>query len=302
LEVSRRTRRQLTVAAVLTASGFAALFGARGVSSLVAGALTPSGPSYAHAPRLALPNRSGPPDRITRADAILRRNPFDSETGSLTGETTPVPPAFGLQACANARASIVVASDDADWSLAAIVTSPGAPPLLRRRGASAGDFTVEFIAPDRVWLRDTRGVLCAAKLASVISPVAPASSTSTRAAAIDPAITRGIEKVSPGEYRIDRGVLDRLFEDYATLARGASVTPDKVNGRVVGMRIDGIRAGSVLELLGLESGDRIVTVNGTDLGDPARAIEAIGIVRAANRIDIDLSRRGVVSRLSLDVR
>ncbi len=75
-----------------------------------------------------------------------------------------------------------------------------------------------------------------------------------------------------------------------------------MNGRVVGMRLDGIRAGSVLELLGFESGDRIVTVNGTDISDPTRALEAIGNVRVAPRIDIDLSRRGVVSRVSLDVR
>ncbi len=210
MDVSRSTRRHAIVGAVLAASGCAALFGARGVSSLVAGALTPSGPSYAHAPHLALVRRPDDSTRVTRADAILRCNPFDSKTGSLTDETTPTPPAFALQACANARASIVVASDDADWSLAAIVTSPGAPPLLRRRGASAGDFTVEFIAPDRVWLRDAApGELCAAKLAAALPAVAPSSSSVPHGPPLDPAISRGIEWVAAGEYRIDRGVLDR---------------------------------------------------------------------------------------------
>jgi general secretion pathway protein C len=302
MDVSRRARRQLSVAAVLTASGLAALFAARGVSSLVAGVLTPSGASYAHGARLAPPKPPLDSERVTLADAILRRNPFDSDTGSLTGETTPSPSAFTLPACSNARASVVVASDDADWSLAAIVLSPGEPPLLRRRGSSVGDFTVEFISPDRVWLRGARGALCAAKLAASAPPPSASASSSPHAPPLDPTLARGIERVSPGEYRIDRGVLDRLFEDYATLARGTTVTPDKLNGRVVGMRLDGIRAGSVLELLGFESGDRIVTVNGTDISDPARALAAIGVVRAAPRIDIDLSRRGVVSRLSLDVR
>jgi general secretion pathway protein C len=303
MNVSRRARRHLTVAAVLAASGAAALFGARGVSSVIAGALTPSGPSFAHSTRLSPPKPPLDSTRVKLADAILRRNPFDSETGSLTGETTPPPPTFALQPCSNARASIVVASDDADWSLAAIVPAPGSPTLLRRRGAIAGDFTVEFIAPDRVWLRDPRGALCAAKLGAALAVPAPAaSSSSPRSPTLDPAITRGIERVSPGEYRIDRGVVDRLFEDYANLARGTTVTPDKVNGRVVGMRLDGIRGGSVLEMLGFESGDRILTVNGADLTDPSRAIEAVGAIRSAPRIDIDLSRRGVVSRVSLDVR
>ena len=302
MDASRRARRHVTVAVVLAASGLAALFAARGVSSVVASALTPSGSSYARAPRLPPPKPAFDSTRVTRADAILRRNPFDSETGSLTGETTPSHPAFSLQPCANARASIVVASDDADWSLAAIIPSPGAPPLLRRRGASVGDFTVEFISADRVWLRDERGALCAAKLAAAVPPPAASSSSAPHGPALDPSITRGIERVSQGEYRIDRGVLDRLFEDYATLARGTTVTPDKLNGRVVGMRLDGVRTGSVLDLLGFESGDRIVTVNGTDLSDPTRAIEAIGAIRVAPRIDIDLSRRGVVARVSLDVR
>jgi general secretion pathway protein C len=283
----------------------AALFAARGVASLVSSRLTPNGTTVAAAQRLVLANPPADSIRVTLADAILRRNPFDSETGSLTGETTPPAPTFALPACATAHASIVVASDDADWSLAAIVLSPDERPLLRRRGASAGEFTVEFIAPDRVWLRDARGALCAATLATA-QRAAPPSGASASAApggpSLDPSIARGIERVSTGEYRIDRGVLDRLVDDYATFARGVTATPDKLNGRVVGMRLDGIRAGSVLELLGLENGDRIVAINGADMTEPARALEALGAIRVAPRIDIDLSRRGVVTRVSLDIR
>ena len=306
MEVSRRARRPIAVAAALGGVSVAALFAARGVASLVSSRLTPNGTTVAAAQRLVLTRPPTDSVRVTLADAILRRNPFDSETGSLTGETTPPAPTFALPGCASAHASIVVASDDADWSLAAIVLAPGERPLLRRRGDSAGDFTVEFIAPDRVWLRDARGALCAAKLAATAPPAAPppgaSASATPRGPALDPSIARGIERVSAGEYRVDRGVLDRLVEDYATFARGVTATPDKLNGRVVGMRLDGVRAGSVLELLGLENGDRIVTINGTDITEPARALEALGAIRVAPRIDIDLSRRGVVTRVSLDIR
>jgi hypothetical protein len=65
-------------------------------------------------------------------------------------------------------------------------------------------------------------------------------------------------------------VLEKILEEQAELLKGTAIGLDRENGRVVGVRILGVRPGTVLAALGLESGDRRVTLNGYEMSDPEK--------------------------------
>jgi len=285
----------------------AAFLNARAIGALVASELAPGGDELSRAGvRLAAPPAIPADGHATSADPILRHNPFGPPFEGTSDDADAGAPPNEIASCAGFRAHIVVASDDPDWSFASLL-APGADPrpVLRRRGGAVGDREVAFVGADRVWLKSSTGALCEAKVfgphdepkgpLEVKPPVRDAG-------ALDPNISRGIARTGPRDWQMDRGVVDRIIEQYAELMKGTVVAPDRENGKVVGIRVFGIRPDSVLALLGIENGDRIVTVNGFDLTDPGRALEALGYVRTAPRLNVDLRRNGQPLTLNYEVR
>src|SRR5579871_3429889 len=126
--------------------GAAAYFQASGMGSLVASsvALDPSSlPAAPPPPPHAAPAASSQ-DHSTTAAAILSRNPFDSITGPLDGKQLELPTAeapkedtnrdpYDDPDCDVAKAILVVASEDPQWSFAALAGSDGKS-MLRRQG------------------------------------------------------------------------------------------------------------------------------------------------------------------------
>lgn len=297
----------------------AAFLDARALGALVSLELAPSAEELARGgAHLAAPSSvDASPSRTTSADAILRRNPFDSVTGSLLddgeihGKSDATP--LEMPTCAGMRAEIIVTSHEPSWSFAVIVAPSEPKPLLRRTGGVVGDKEVVYVARDRVWLRTHGGALCQARIfaprdealapLAVTTPVRGRDKPDANAEKpLDSVIAKGIVKLGPREYQIDRGVVDRIFEQYAELMKGTVVAPDKENGRSVGVRLAGIRPGTVLSVLGIENGDRIVTVNGFDVADPEKALTALGVVRSAPRIVVQLKREGQSTQVQYDVR
>src|SRR5271165_1386710 len=113
--------------------GVAAYFQASGMGALVASsvALDPSAlPAAPPAPAPRPPSSASGADHTSSAEEILSRNPFDSVTGPLNGKMidlpTNLPPKEELNRdpyedpdCDAARALLIVASDDPQWSFAA---------------------------------------------------------------------------------------------------------------------------------------------------------------------------------------
>jgi general secretion pathway protein C len=98
--------------------------------------------------------------------------------------------------------------------------------------------------------------------------------------------------VSPTEYNIDRGVVDKILENQAELMRQARIVPEQENGKTVGIRLFGIRPDTLLGTLGMENGDRLQTINGFDMASPEKALEAYARLRTADKLTISLNRRG----------
>jgi general secretion pathway protein C len=289
---------------VFAALALTAYLHARGIGALIEASVptaTPVGLAQAAPASLSL-------DRS--ADAILDRNPFDHATGPLRApgpaatDSLAVDDPVRAPPCAGVRALVTVRAHDPNASFAALDVD--GKRLLRRRGDSIDAMQLVFVGDDRVWL-SSAGALCQA----AVFAGAPAGAASNARTAATPA-PRGqlestlegkIQKSGPHEWQVDRGALDRLLDAQTELMK-VPLVPEKEGDRVVGLRLQTVRPNSAVAMLGLEQGDRLVSINGTDVTSPEKMLEAYARLRSGvlDRITLHIVRRGGPLNLDYVVR
>jgi general secretion pathway protein C len=289
---------RLFAAGVLALTAYAH---ADGFSQLVRAGLWAHDTPVAHA-REASPPVQAPQEKS--AAAILARNPFDHEQGPLREPEEEAPQAQlapdDVPRCKGIVADGLVASDDPKWSFALLRTSLQGDAMLRRVGGAAGGYSVAYVFPRRV-LMERAGAFCQivlgeGSLAPVAAPAqerAPAAPVAAGAgnagSTLDPAISSGIVRRGDGDYEISAEARDRVLANTATLLTARAV-PILQDGKPLGIRLSGIKPGSVLSLIGLENGDVLMTVNGFEIADPQKALEAYARLRTADRMSLQLRR------------
>jgi general secretion pathway protein C len=305
----------------------AALLNAQAVSQLIGTGMELDPNDLARAaPGAARPPAPASVARSMSAEPILKRNPFDHTTGSLA----QAPPSSGdgddsngvdtsdpwnAPTCDGISVTAIAASDDANWSFAAVFGSDKKGRLVRR-GTEVDSKKVHFVGRDRVWLSSAEG-LCQTKLfdekkEDAPAAAAPAAATSASAAAsrlaragakpLDADLRKGIQAVSPTEYNIDRGVVDKILENQAELMKQARIVPVQENGRVVGVRLLGVRQDALLGVLGMKNGDVLKTINGFEMGSPEKALEAYARLRTADKLTVQIERDGKTVNLDYNIR
>jgi general secretion pathway protein C len=306
-----RVSRALLTALVPVSLVLVAFLNAHAVSSLVEGtlsgaALVPA-PAEAPGPAWVAASVRGKPS----ANAILDRNPFDHVTGPLR-EAQPgpaeLPPRDGDPAtaplCEGVRPVVLVGNEDQNVAFAAL--DVGGKRLLRKRGGEVGPAIVEYVGWDRVWLRGRMG-LCQAPLFGAPPPAAKPERTSADPQARAPSqleseLGKQIAKIGPNEYAIERAAVDRILEAQAELMK-QRIVQDKEGDRVVGVKIFGIKPGSILAMLGIENGDRLETLNGYEMSNPEKMLEAYARLRTgADRLQIHLTRAGKPVNVDYTIR
>jgi len=310
-------------AVLLGPVAMAAFFGAQGIMQIVGTSLGVDEKQLAAAPFVArLPPAAASTSRhATNADPILSRNPFDSVTGPLNAVAPVVEEVdaslsmpdltdpFNAPDCEGVRVAIIAASADPDWSFAALETSQEkGKTFLRRRGGDLGGKTVSFIGWDRVWMT-SGSQLCQAQM---FRPPPPPSAAASAAPAAAPApkgaspvsedIKKGITKVGPNEFKIDRSVVDKILENQADLMRQARIVPEQENGKVVGIRLFGVRPDTLLGTLGMENGDRLEKINGFDMASPEKALEAYARLRTADQLVVSVNRTGQETNIDYKIQ
>jgi len=80
--------------------------------------------------------------------------------------------------------------------------------------------------------------------------------------------------------------------------RQARIVPEQENGKVVGIRLFGVRNDTLLGVLGMENGDRLQSINGFDMTSPEKALEAYARLRTADHMTVAINRKG--SNMNLD--
>jgi general secretion pathway protein C len=305
---------------VLALIALGAYFQASGATQLVGAAFVSPAPSGS-APR-ALPRTPATHHNERRTgEPIIERNPFDSVTGPLTAKEIeiPVPKTNELDtadplaaaACDGVNAFIITESNDPLWSVAALQGSGEPRPRMRRVGDEVAGKHVEFIgynpneSSPAVWL-SAGGALCqvllfrdqtpvaapAAPAAPVSEPAQPASTGGSRASPVPPEIASKIKKLSDTEFQIDRAVVDSILERQAELMKSARIVPEQKDGKVLGIRLFGIRPDTLLGTLGLQNGDRLESINGFNMGSPEKALEAYARLRTASSLNVKVNRKG----------
>lgn len=297
--------RKYFVVIVAAFVGTAAYFQALGLGSLVAASALPSAiPARGATP---LPRAKGDDDlHATNADAILDRNPFDSVTGSLRGEKGAAPAADAPgepPACGAVRALLIAASDEPAWSFASLVEGAG-PSKLRRVGDDVAGSKIESIAWDRLVLANDHG-RCQVKLGAP-PPAAPQAAKPAdepkKPSGVAGEIAQRIHKIDDKTFTVERGAIDSALEHQAELFGRLRVVPEKDGDRTVGIKLFGIKGDSVLGLLGLQDGDRLSSINGFDLSDPQKALEAYARIHVADRLAIAIVRGGKPMQIDVKIQ
>ena len=308
-------------AIICGALGTASYFQASGVTEMLGATLLQSAPATRSAPRI-------PFRRSTKksGDAILARNPFDSETGPLDGSQAPdttsrdentseVPPEaegdpLADPLCSFGRVLLIAQADEPEWSFASI-ESKGGGSKLRRQGDELEGHTLRFIGWNRVWFHQN-GKRCQMKMgdksnASVASSRKPTKKKSRkskrrRGNKLPPEIAKKITRVSDTEFNIERSAVDQILEKQASLFRRVKLRPVRDGDKVTGLRISRVRRGTLFETIGIKNGDELRSINGFDLTNPQRALEAYGRLRTANKLKLSVSRNGTPVNIEFNIQ
>lgn len=320
--------KRVVLAIVLATLTGTAYLTASGTTQIVAAAIldTPADEAGAAPPRRArgaAPAAEAPerPARHDIACAVLERDIFDHSVGRIECNPPPPPPPDEGGEAEEAPPPIIDPSNappcegsirlvasyyrprEPDQSFAAITDASGAV-LLYGEGQTVDDRTVFLIARERVFLQPSGASLCyigmfqeGERVATErpvvaapirVDPVPAASEGGIEASELD----TNIQQLSETSYVINRSLVDRLLANQAELMRTARVIPHEVDGRVVGVKIYGIRRSSLLGRLGIQNGDMLRTINGFDLSSPDSVLEAYTRLRTADRLSLTLERRG----------
>ena len=102
----------------------------------------------------------------------------------------------------------------------------------------------------------------------------------------------GITQVSPVDIRIRRDAIDALLANPESLMRAARILPHFEGDALVGMRLLGIRSGTLLAAAGLQNGDIVRVVAGHPLSSMEARLETAGALRDQREFTVELTRRG----------
>ncbi|MDI1436167.1 hypothetical protein [Polyangium sorediatum] len=172
------------------------------------------------------------------------------------------------------------------------VPLPNAIRLLREALDPAGLSLVESETGGLVVRRIPDKPLPATCAGSVSAPAEPSERAPAPSDASVEKFAAGVRKVSETEYEITQASVALLGDDQAGLVRSGRFVPAQKDGKIVGLKLFGIRSRSMLATLGLQNGDLVLDLGGYALTSPDLALEAYSKLRGAKKVEMTLERRG----------
>lgn len=281
-----------SVAAPAEPKGLGALAGdlaERGEAALAA-PKSNTAPSAASAPTAP----SAPP-----ADAVAATNlPLAERTRDRPARTPKAP-----GSCGGVEVRLITDSPDPSWAFASLSPSSGERAVVRRVGERIGGYRVERIEWDRVWLSGGGG-RCAASLhfGARDGDGMPDARDQREPWRLSGEMVNGIEKLAETHYAVDRGLIPAIYSQAGRLLAGLSIEPVRHDADTVGFELGEVRADSLLERLGVETGDRVLAIGGTPARDLEALIGALAAARDQSGLVARLERQGEAFELRVTVR
>ncbi len=274
----------------------------------------PLKPTQTQASRISGPLAQQAP--LTHYEVINKRNIFNATPPSDTPEppraVEPAPPPPEVPATPLPLKLVgIMAGRKAQAPRFAIIESTGNPPgqAVYQVGDSVQQVFIVDILPGCVVL-DRGGEqqkLCFEKDAGT-APV-PGAAPRAAAAPVPPPAPRpgdaggaDIVRVDPGTWQVRREKLLENFANVGSLSSQATVTPYFVQGQQLGFRLSQIRAGGVLQQMGLQEGDVLQKVNGLDIYTPQEALQAYQQLQTESTVRLSILRNNSPTTLTYEIR
>jgi len=307
---------RVSIAITLATLVLCAFFLAQGATRVLAARLLASEPAPAMPQRASFATATPSFERTRDPAVILRRNIFDSARGDLTAEPLPETGVDGVATeawdpsqpppkCSGSLRLVgsVMNYGYPEWSFAAIAGTADGKTLLYREGSKLDGSRVLAVYPSSVVVSASSGA-CQLQMfeeeegrgvpLAVLQENAPSRSPlldARKAGLSDQELDEGIEKISDTRFNIQRSLVDKVLANQGSLMKTARVIPHEENGRVVGVKLYGIRRTSLLGRLGIRNGDMLRTINGFDMTSPDSALEAYSSLRSADKLALAVKRQ-----------
>ena len=98
-----------------------------------------------------------------------------------------------------------------------------------------------------------------------------------------------------------KSTVNSALTDLSQLATQARIVPSFKNGVANGFKLFSIVPDSLYAKIGVQNGDVIRRINGYEMNSPDKALEIYQKLRDANRIEIEIERRGETIRKSYSI-
>jgi len=186
-------------------------------------------------------------------------------------------------------------ADPREYSLCEIMNPDLGEPQIFTVGSSYLGARIYQVDKDRVLFVNNgvneymdNGVPGAANLGVV--PVAP-----------PPANDGSVKQLSENQYVVSKSEINSALTNLSDLATKARIVPSFKNGVANGFKLFSIVPDSLYSKIGIQNGDVIHRINGYEMNSPDKALEIYQKLRDANRIEIELERRGDTVRKSYSI-
>jgi hypothetical protein len=289
--------RRTWLVALATVLACAAL-AAHAVTSIVEASYLDEAP--ARRPPLPHPVQEPVPTATPDATALVTRNMFCSTCAPEPGGPGPTdsyhPDAILIATSIGRepRATLRVLANDVQgsWGVGDLVPGLG---RIERIGFSSID-VVELAEPKR------RGTL--SLFDTITGGRSEASAATPAPAAADPAadpFADRVRKIDDRTFEVDRALVRDLVGGAAGSA-GTRIAPITKNGQLEGLRVVGVRTGSVAGALGLRSGDVLQAVNNTKIESANTLLTLYSQLEQLNNVELAGTRGGKPLTLTLRLR
>jgi hypothetical protein len=280
-------RRTWLVALVTVAT--CSVFAAHAVAALASARYldTPSSPAHHHAVTAVVETPAAP---VPDGSALVERNMFCSActppatthgpglTDAFVPDATLIATSLGAYTVATLR--VPATEVQGDFALGDIV--PGLGEITR-----IGFTSIDVRASDG--RTGTLSLLSRAAIAS--APVAAAA----------PASIPGVRQLDATSYEVERSFVRDLVSGTATIG-GTRMMPIVKSGKLEGLRLFGVRAGSPAASLGLQNGDVVEAINNTKIESANTLLDVYAQLDKLDTVELAGTRRGKPLTLTLRLR
>ncbi len=194
--------------------------------------------------------------------------------------------------------STLVCPTDSAWSMAIIrdLSSKEKEPHMYGTGAllPGTQAMVLAIFEKRVYLRNSGKLEYLDLDAKAEPPKAATVAIEAVAPAMDPNsgdVPDGKVQCSGNNCTVERALVESLLTNTTSLAMAARFVPSMKDGKPNGFKLYAIRPNSIFGRIGLQNGDTIKGINGSDMTTPDAALALYSKLRSASHLSVAVERR-----------